>query len=45
MRRMPILLSVVAVVLLGLFAAGRATPGATAQEATPAASEVLKIVV
>jgi hypothetical protein len=38
MRRMPILLSVVAGVLLGLFAAGRATPGATAQEATPAAT-------
>ena len=37
MRRMLVLLSVVAVVLLGLLAAGLATPGTVAQDATPGA--------
>ena len=38
MRRTMLLLSVVAVVLLGLFAPGRATPGTFAQGATPGAT-------
>jgi hypothetical protein len=38
MRRIPGLLVVAAVVLLGLFAAGRATPGTVAQDATPSAA-------
>ena len=38
MRRMPVLLSVVAVVLLGAVAAGRSTLGSSSQDATPAAA-------
>ena len=38
MRRMPVLLSVVAVVLLGAVAAGRSTLGSSSHDATPAAA-------
>ena len=40
MRRVPILLSVVAVVLLGVLAVGRSTIRTVAQDTTPAAGEV-----
>ena len=41
MRRLSILVSVVVVVLAGSLVSGRITPGIVAQEATPAAGELL----